>query len=780
MCKFSPELCNTMGIHQGMEGAVAESKNAAEHNAASAMLSVLGVECRPKKSKVSTEAPIQSPRGLMGPSSGAKTAMPKLQSQQNVAAVVDHNPKEALANTAQRACGRCLVKGDVVYTTVDTGAGYVAMCKFSPELCNTMGIHQGMGGAVAESKNAAEHNAASAVLSVLGVEVGPKKSKVSTEAPIQSPQGLQSPSSGAKKIIAPMAAWINSNRLDLASPDASADASPRHSSLAGLASGSSRAWADFEDDEVHVYVQLRSEIIQFALSFRIEPDQCKPRRMLRRRRGRVEINLKDNYATGVRTIALALARVKLEVDLEPHARSKNATGGGQCSESRSIRRPEPRMLLTYVETVANTAQRACGRCLVKGDVVYTTEDTGAGYVAMCNFSSELCNTMGIHQGIKGAVAESKNASEHNAASAVLSVLGVECGPKKSKVSTEAPMQSPQGWFQGPPSGAKTAMPKLQSQQNALAGTSTPQQSPKTAMFANTGYRGHRRPGIHQGITGAVAESKNAAEHNAASAVLNVLGVECGPKKSKVSTEAPIQSPRGLQGPSSSAKKTTAPKAKNDPCRVFALFKPTGMVTTMSTDPSKGSCDMAAWINSTLPGQRLSVIGGLDKNASGLLLVTNDGQFAAGMTASRGCEKEYWCGVDVASNVDAHSVVSGTCAKLLAGFEVDHPTKPKPTKILGRAKDARQLLPEEEAFALSHAGFPSTCLFFSVTMDTGSVRVVKSMMAAAGAPSATQHLERIGGLRLTELQLWNPGSHVELSSEDIELLRSSCGGFAQFQ
>ncbi|CAE8636921.1 unnamed protein product [Polarella glacialis] len=459
------------------------------------------------------------------------------------------------------------------------------------------------------------------------------------------------------------------------------------------------------------------------------------------------------------------------------------------------------------ETVANTAQRACGRCLVKGDVVYTTEDTGAGYVAMCNFSSELCNTMGIHQGIKGAVAESKNASEHNAASAVLSVLGVECGPKKSKVSTEAPMQSPQGWFQGPPSGAKTAMPKLQSQQNAAAAVD---HSPKEAV-ANTAQRACGRclvkgdvvyttvgigagygamcnfspelcisMGIHQGITGAVAESKNAAEHNAASAVLNVLGVECGPKKSKVSTEAPIQSPRGLQGPSSSAKKTTAPKAKNDPCRVFALFKPTGMVTTMSTDPSKGSCDMAAWINSTLPGQRLSVIGGLDKNASGLLLVTNDGQFAAGMTASRGCEKEYWCGVDVASNVDAHSVVSGTCAKLLAGFEVDHPTKPKPTKILGRAKDARQLLPEEEAFALSHAGFPSTCLFFSVTMDTGSVRVVKSMMAAAGAPSATQHLERIGGLRLTELQLWNPGSHVELSSEDIELLRSSCGGFAQKQ
>ncbi|CAE8720295.1 unnamed protein product, partial [Polarella glacialis] len=161
-----------MGIHQGIMGAVAESRNAAEHNAASALLSMLGVECGPKKSKVSTKAPIQSPRGLQGPPSGAKTAMPKLQSQQNAAAEeavaqaashrnVDHNPKEAVANTAQRACGRCLVKGDVVYTAMDTGAGYVAMCNFSSELCNTMGIHQGIMGAVAESKNAAEHNAAS-------------------------------------------------------------------------------------------------------------------------------------------------------------------------------------------------------------------------------------------------------------------------------------------------------------------------------------------------------------------------------------------------------------------------------------------------------------------------------------------------------------------------------------------------------------------------------------------------------------------------------------------
>ncbi|CAE8584578.1 unnamed protein product [Polarella glacialis] len=492
MCNFSSELCNTMGIHLGIKGAVAESKNASEHNAASAVLSVLGVECGPKKSKVPTMAPIQSPRGLQGPPSGAKTAMPKLQSQQNAAAEeaaaqaashrnVDHNPKEAVANTAQRVCGRCLVKGDVVYTAMDTGAGYIAMCNFSSELCNTMGIHLGIKGAVAESQNASEHNAASAVLSVLGVECGPKKSKVSTKAPIQSPRGLQGPPSGAKTAMPKLQSQQNA---------------------------------------------AAEEAVAQAASHR-------------------------------------------NVDHNPK------------------------------EAFANTAQRAYGRCLVKGDVVYTAMDTGAGYVAMCNFSSELCNTMGIHQGIIGAVAESRNAAEHNAASAVLSVLGVECGPKKSKVSTKAPIQSSPG-LQGPPSGAKTAMPKLQSQQNSAAAVD---HNPKdtvantaqracgrclvkgdvvyTAMVTGAGYVAMcnfsselcNTMGIHQGIMGAVAESKNAAEHNAASALLSVLGVECGPKKSKVSTESPIQSTRGWQGPSSSAKKTTAPKAKMAPCRVFALFKP---------------------------------------------------------------------------------------------------------------------------------------------------------------------------------------------------------------
>ncbi|CAE8639939.1 unnamed protein product [Polarella glacialis] len=109
------------------------------------------------------------------------------QAQSTAAATVSNFPKEALYHTAQKSGRRGLVEGDVVYTMVDTGSGYVATCSFSAELSSTMGIHQGINGAVAENKKAAEHNAASAVLSVLGVESGPTQNKGSTKAPTQSP-----------------------------------------------------------------------------------------------------------------------------------------------------------------------------------------------------------------------------------------------------------------------------------------------------------------------------------------------------------------------------------------------------------------------------------------------------------------------------------------------------------------------------------------------------------------------------------------------------------------
>ncbi|CAE8674676.1 unnamed protein product [Polarella glacialis] len=533
-------------------------------------------------------------------------------------------------------------------------------------------------------------------------------------------------------------------------------------------------------------------------------------------------------------------------------------------------------------TLAHTAQKICGRCLLKGDLVYSTVEAGlaagSGYVATCSFSEELSSSLDIHEVLSGAVAASKKAAEHNAASAALSKLGI-----KTNWSTDfAPTEMEGTYFQVPPllpQDPESQLAQLLQEVGAdepefnvnqvdgqwqgsvvlrfqgVVAQSMAEAKREAAMVAleamplwssrhvhNTGGSKERDAesfavGAH-GRSATIVDPEFDGTVDYKSLLLRQLqtlfpkGVRtlsegtdlkytthsCGlasaswlwcvqfPCLGEMSTCKPIWSPVPLSEEIVPKKKSlqlvaftalrllstgTRPilppqvysvprRVKNSPCRVFALSKPRGMVATMSTDPSKGGGAMAAWINSILPGLRLFTIGGLDKNTSGLLLVTNDGQFAKEVTAFRGCEKEYWCGVDVARNVDADAadaVVQGTCAHLLGGFEFDHPQKA--TKFVARAKEARQLLPEEQASALSHAtldegaGRQGVRLIFCVTVDTGNCQVVKRMMAAAGMPAASQHLERIGNLRLADLQLSQPGIHVELSSEDAELLRSSC-------
>ena len=79
-------------------------------------------------------------------------------------------------------------------------------------------------------------------------------------------------------------------------------------------------------------------------------------------------------------------------------------------------------------------------------------------------------------------------------------------------------------------------------------------------------------------------------------------------------------------------------------RTYALHKPRGMETTM------GNSDLGRWLRSLdvdasedtshSPGAGLSYIGRLDKQTSGLLLATTDGDFCALLCESPRCEKTY--------------------------------------------------------------------------------------------------------------------------------------------
>ena len=78
-------------------------------------------------------------------------------------------------------------------------------------------------------------------------------------------------------------------------------------------------------------------------------------------------------------------------------------------------------------------------------------------------------------------------------------------------------------------------------------------------------------------------------------------------------------------------------------RTYALHKPVGMEVTM------GESDLGRWLSSldqrassdvTIPSPTLSYVGRLDKQTSGLLLATNDGDLCSLLCESAHCEKVY--------------------------------------------------------------------------------------------------------------------------------------------
>lgn len=74
---------------------------------------------------------------------------------------------------------------------------------------------------------------------------------------------------------------------------------------------------------------------------------------------------------------------------------------------------------------------------------------------------------------------------------------------------------------------------------------------------------------------------------------------------------------------------------------LAVHKPVGYITSASPNQGKTVFDLVK------SAQRLFSVGRLDKDSSGLLLLTNDGDFAQRVThAKYGCEKEYFVVLDI--------------------------------------------------------------------------------------------------------------------------------------
>ena len=180
--------------------------------------------------------------------------------------------------------------------------------------------------------------------------------------------------------------------------------------------------------------------------------------------------------------------------------------------------------------------------------------------------------------------------------------------------------------------------------------------------------------------------------------------------------------------------------RSETARVYLLLnKPPGYVTTLSDELGRATVMdvVPQWLKA--PG--LHPVGRLDRDTSGLLLLTNDGDFTYALTHPRHeVEKEYWLRLAQQANepqLDA----------LRSGVEID-----------GRVRRPLRLrrLVGAEPFQLS------------VTLREGRRRQVRRMFEALGCRVTALRRVREGALTLGELP---EGAVRALMPSEVEALRA---------
>lgn len=180
-------------------------------------------------------------------------------------------------------------------------------------------------------------------------------------------------------------------------------------------------------------------------------------------------------------------------------------------------------------------------------------------------------------------------------------------------------------------------------------------------------------------------------------------------------------------------------------RYMALNKPVGVVTTR-----RGTHGEQTVMGLVPDDPRLSPVGRLDKDTSGLLLLTTDGDWANRVTHPRyGVEKVY------------RAVVAGvpdepSLQQLRDGITLPDGTRTAPAKV-ERIRDDR-----ENAT-------------LSITVGEGKKRQIRLMFAAIGHPVRSLCRVQVGTIDLADLP---EGKWRELRREEIESVRTATGRSGQ--
>lgn len=171
---------------------------------------------------------------------------------------------------------------------------------------------------------------------------------------------------------------------------------------------------------------------------------------------------------------------------------------------------------------------------------------------------------------------------------------------------------------------------------------------------------------------------------------------------------------------------------------FVFYKPRGVISAVSDD--KGREVVTDYLVSV--HERIYPVGRLDYDTSGLLLLTNDGDFANKLTHPRHeVEKTY---VAKVKGVPFHRDLK----PLEVGIKIDgRKTAPAKFKILSTDSDKKTAIVE-------------------LVIHEGRNHQVKKMLEAVGFPVTKLKRELYGNLTLTGLK---PGQYRSLSKREINAL-----------
>jgi 23S rRNA pseudouridine2605 synthase len=170
---------------------------------------------------------------------------------------------------------------------------------------------------------------------------------------------------------------------------------------------------------------------------------------------------------------------------------------------------------------------------------------------------------------------------------------------------------------------------------------------------------------------------------------------------------------------------------------YAIYKPRGVLsTTAGPDPRQKVTDLVPG------GQHLHLVGRLDKDSEGLILLTNDGELTQKLTHPR-YEKEKEYRVLVARHPDQEQLATWRRGVVLPDGERSEPADVKVDGTKGKGAWVR------------------------VVMHEGKKREIREIARLLGLPVVSLIRVRIASLKIGGLK---PGQWRKLEADEVEALR----------